>query len=224
MMKKRTIGKYDLCLFTPETQTDTIIYIHLDEARALEIWDRLSEPKPVLAAIGGADWNRDLSPWSAERVFKNGEDFTGGGREHLDFILNSVIPEAEVDFSPKKRVVAGYSLGGLFALWASFQTDAFDYVMTASGSMWFDGFLDYINSHTPQKAERVYFSLGDREKKTGNPRMKTIEDATLTAVETMKNYGAKTFFEFNTGGHFDNVPDRIARGINRLISEENLWK
>lgn len=68
----------------------------------------------------------------------------------------------------KTFIIGGYSLAGLFALWAAYQTDTFKAVAAASPSIWFPGFVDFMKDreiHT----KRVYLSLGDKEEKTRIP-------------------------------------------------------
>ncbi len=76
------------------------------------------------------------------------------------------MPEAEKELPgpPAWRGIAGYSLAGLFALYAICQTDVFSRVGCMSGSLWFPGFKEYVFSHEPKRwADCIYFSLGDRE-------------------------------------------------------------
>ena len=79
-----------------------------------------------LKALKVNDWNHDLSPWPAPAVFGN-EDFGDGAKETLEFILSEAVPERRSkDLSPdgaasspeKNYFIGGYSLAGLFALWA----------------------------------------------------------------------------------------------------------
>jgi predicted alpha/beta superfamily hydrolase len=48
----------------------------------------------------------------------------------------------------KTYIIGGYSLAGLFALWASTRTDLFFGVAAASPSVWFPGFIDYMADHS----------------------------------------------------------------------------
>lgn len=43
----------------------------------------------------------------------------------------------------KTYYLGGYSLAGLFSLWAAYQTNLFAGIAAASPSVWFPGFLDY---------------------------------------------------------------------------------
>ena len=54
-------------------------------------------------------------------------DFGGKAAEHLSFFATHVIPFCESEYgfasSAEKRVIGGYSLGGLFSLYAAVNTD-----------------------------------------------------------------------------------------------------
>ena len=180
----------------------------------------LKEPKPALAAISGVDWNRDLSPWPAPGVFRDSGNFSGEGSAFLDTLIGQIIPlvEAQLGFAPASRAVAGYSLAGLFALWSVFQTDLFDQAASISGSLWFDGFIDYLESSAPPSGLRqIYLSLGDREKNARNQRMAAVENCTRQAVELLREWNIPVMFEINPGGHFQDIPGRIARGISQFM-------
>ena len=86
-----------------------------------------------------ADWFRDLSPWRAPAVSGN-IPFGDGAEETLEKIL-------KLTGAPGKRyILGGYSMGGLFALWAACRSDAFSAVAAASPSVWFPGFTEYMFS------------------------------------------------------------------------------
>lgn len=93
-----------------------------------------------LIALKSDDCNRDLSPWNAPAVFGN-DAFGDGAGETLSGVL------AELNNPGKKYYFGGYSLAGLFALWAAYQTDVFSDVAAASPSMWFPGFTGYMEEH-----------------------------------------------------------------------------
>jgi predicted alpha/beta superfamily hydrolase len=84
-------------------------------------------------------------------------------------LLKQIIPQAESSLPqpPSWRGVAGYSLSGLFALWALWQTDVFERAASASGSLWFPGFIDYARERTMTATpDAAYLSLGKKETKT----------------------------------------------------------
>jgi len=181
-------------------------------------------PHAAVVSVEVPDWNRDLSPWKAERVFRKGDDFAGGAEDFLHKLLE-IVPEAEktLGFVPEFRGIAGYSLAGLFAVWTLYRTDVFGRAASMSGSLWFDGFAEFMEEHRPvsisgNALEKVYLSVGEREKQTKNVRMAQVEACTVRAAEIFRQYGTDVRFELNPGGHFDEVPGRIERGL-RWIGE-----
>ena len=155
-----------------------------------------------LVALKIDDWNRDLSPWIAPAVFGD-EAFGGGAGENLSKVL------AELSDPGKKYYIGGYSLAGLFALWAAFQTDKFEGVAAASPSIWFPGFVDYMRNN-PINTSKVYLSLGDREEKTRNPVMASVGDCIRAGYEILREKGVTCTLEWNKGNHFKNADIRTA--------------
>ena len=187
-----------------------------DDAQAL--FTSLPAPRPTLVCIGGVDWDRDLSPWPAEKVFRGGDDFSGGADVFLHTLLTQLIPAAEEGLSPAWRAVFGYSLAGLFSLWGTTKTDAFTKCASVSGSLWFDGFTAYLSAHPLLgQPTKVYLSLGDREEKAKNPRMQRVRIATEQAKTILQNQGVPCAFELNPGGHFQDVLERQRRAVLSLL-------
>lgn len=73
-----------------------------------------------LVNIGVDLWEENFSPWCAPRVFAKGPNFGDGAQKTLDTLINQVIPWAESELTepPGYRALVGYSLAGLFSLWA----------------------------------------------------------------------------------------------------------
>jgi hypothetical protein len=188
--------------------------------RAEEIF-LLSLPETTaVIAVTDADFSRDMSPWPAGRAFKGGMDFTGGADEYLKILVNEIIPAAEkfLGLAPRYRVIAGCSMAGLFAVYAFFRTDVFARGVSVSGSLWYDKFSDFMAENSLRRVpEKFYFSLGDREAKTRNQRLAAVEDKTRAARELFAAAGAETVFQLNPGGHFDDVAERLSRGIGWIL-------
>lgn len=89
----------------------------------------------VLATIELEDWMVDLMPWPDGNVSREPEAGKHG-QETLDYVLMSLIPELQKRYGQLPIILGGYSLGGLFALWASAQSDSFRAVAVASPSVW----------------------------------------------------------------------------------------
>ena len=130
-----------------------------------------------LKAVKVDNWNKDLSPWPAPAVFGR-DDFGAGAEETLAYLLTEAVPH-KIN-SPQKVYIGGYSLAGLFALWAGYQTDVFSGIAAASPSIWFPGFTEYMKENELH-AHAVYLSLGDREERTRNPVMARVGDVVREA-------------------------------------------
>ncbi|MBR3166027.1 MAG: esterase [Lachnospiraceae bacterium] len=168
---------------------------------------KLAGPDFFLIAMKVDSWNDDLSPWKAPAVFGN-EDFGCGAEETLQAVLSELDP---VDRN-KNYFIGGYSLAGLFALWSAYQTDIFTGVASASPSIWFPGFLDYMKEHALQ-AGSVCLSLGDREEKTRNPVMSTVGNCIREAYEMLDEAGVICVLEWNKGNHFREPDLRTAKAF-----------
>ena len=213
-------------LFRPErVSSDTPLVLLLtggeDPAAIWEKARRMTERDFCLAALPVTDWERELSPWRAEKVFRGGRDFGDGADETIRELEHEIMPELKrtPGFRDMPCVIAGYSLAGLFAVYALYRTDVFSGAVSASGSLWFPGFLDYAASHAmPRTPGRVYLSLGDREKNTKSPVMRRVEENTAALHEKFCAGGVECIFELNPGSHFQDVEHRIAKGIARIVS------
>ena len=162
-----------------------------------------------LIAVQIGDWNNDLSPWEAPPVFGK-EGFLGKAQETLDELLNLCGDKK------KNHYIGGYSLAGLFALWAAYRTDIFRGVAAASPSMWFPGFADFMKNNEI-RTNTVYLSLGKKEEKAKNPTMATVGDRIREAYEHLKAKGINCALEWNEGNHFRDADLRTARAFSWVI-------
>lgn len=202
-------------ILLPPVPADTVVYAIMEAREAERLAALLPAPHPVLVALDGFDWNRDLSPWKAAAVFKQG-DFAGGAPVTLRALEQEIVPacEAALPIACAHRALAGYSLAGLFTLWVCAQSALFEAAASVSGSLWFDGFTPWLEMHVKDfHAQRVYLSLGDLECKTRNPRMARVGTCTQAALEILRQAGVRAVFESNPGNHFAHVEERMAKGI-----------
>ena len=163
-----------------------------------------------LLALKVNDWNKDLSPWKAKAVFGN-DDFGDGASETLKEVVSLCTD------SNKNYFIGGYSLAGLFALWAVYQIGIFKGVNAASPSIWFPDFVAYMKQKKIQ-SNNIYLSLGDKEDKTRNPVMQTVSSRIKEAYEHLKNEGTKVVLEWNEGNHFKDNDIRTAKGYIYLLN------
>lgn len=159
------------------------------------------------------NWNDDLSPWKAPAVFKT-EDFGGGASKTLENIIALCVDKN------RKYYIGGYSLAGLFALWAACQTDIFSGVAAASPSVWFPGFIDYMKTYK-MKSQNVYLSLGDREEKTRNPVMAQIGNCIKEEYRCLLENGINCILEWNKGNHFKEADIRTAKAFAWILNNDS---
>ena len=178
-------------------------------------------PRYILVTISDVDWKCDMVPWDSPLAFKNAEPCTGGANDYLRLLTEEIIPtaEREIDGVPRWRGIAGYSLAGLFALYAIYQTDLFSRVGSMSVSLWFPGIKEYIFSHKPKRQPNcMYFSLGDEESKTRNPVLRSVRQNTEEIQAFHQDKGTDTVFQLNPGNHYDHAAERTAAGIAWMLS------
>ena len=195
----------------------------------------MADNSPVQVPVGvslvhiGVDlWEENFSPWCAPRVFAKGPNFGDGAQKTLDTLINHVIPWAESELidPPAYRVLVGYSLAGLFSLWAGLSQacitpiPTFQRIGAVSGSFWFPGLLDYVNQQLRGGViglTHAYLSLGDREARTPNPQIMHVRENAELLASKLESAGITSMFELNRGNHFQNVEGRMQKALDWLV-------
>ena len=223
-MQPFTIGSKTVSIFLSIEPEAPITYLNTFSDEGQKVYGAAQPdgcPPFTLVLISDLDWNHDMAPWDSQAVFKNGEPFTGGADDYMRLLVDEIIPRAEKELAgpPAWRGIAGYSLAGLFALYAIYQTDVFSRVGCISGSLWFPGFKEYVLSHEPKRwPDCIYFSLGDKEAKTRNPVLKTVQENTEEIRAFYQSKGIDTVFQLNSGNHFVQGSERTVAGIQWLLN------
>ena len=174
----------------------------------------------LFAAIPVKSWNNELSPWEAPAVWGK-ESFGGNAADTLRFLTEQVMPTLKQQYPlPEnvKIILGGYSLAGLFALWASTQTALFSGVAAASPSVWFPGWMEFEQQH-PIQAQHVYLSLGDKEEHTKNAVMAVVGDNIRALHRELAGRGKDCTLEWNSGGHFKDTDLRTARAFRWVMED-----
>ena len=131
------------------------------------------------------------------------------------------IPTLKQQFALPENVriiLGGYSLAGLFALWASTQTALFSGVAAASPSVWFPGWMEFEQQH-PIQAQCIYLSLGDREERTRNATMAAVGDNIRALHRELVERGKNCTLEWNNGGHFKDADLRTAMAFRWAMED-----
>lgn len=175
-----------------------------------------------LLCINNLNWQKDMCPWDSPALIKNEKDFIGGADEYLFLLEKEIIPRAVeiLGEEPTYYALAGYSLAGLFALYAGYRSSLFSRIASVSGSLWYPDFVSFAKEKKMlSKAERLYLSLGTEEARTMHAVLSTIERKTRELVEHYQSSGYCVNFEQNPGNHFCEVEQRIEKGIRWIMEE-----
>ena len=191
-----------------------------------EVWKEcinLKTKEFILVVISNLNWNDDMTPWECPPLYKGDSECKGYADNYLKFIEGEIIPKVkeyiintlhkEIDYFG----IAGYSLGGLFAVYSAYKIDIFKRVASASGSMWYPNFAEFVKENEISKnIDKIYFSLGDKEKNSKNELLQTVEDKTKEIHEYLgKNIDS--IYEENQGNHFQDGALRMAKGIKWIL-------
>lgn len=222
-MTQCTIANKKVSVYPSVAPDKPVIYLHTyaDEgAAAYRAMQETDCPDFTLVAISGLDWNHDMAPWDIPPVTGHGVPCTGGADAYLRCLLREILPETEHAIRGRVpwRGIAGYSLGGLFALYALCQTDCFARAASMSGSLWFPDFTAYIQKHGMQNhPSHVYVSLGSKESKARNRYLRTVRQNTEEVAAFYRRKGVDTALVVHPGNHYQDVPARIAAGLDWLL-------
>lgn len=180
----------------------------------------------ILLAAEPRDWNDDFSPWPAPALTAKSKAFGGQAEAYLKFLCEKVKPMIDADYrtkrEPSNTALVGYSLGGLAALYAMYTCPSFGRFASLSGSLWYDGWVGFMQSGTPLRTDsRVYISLGRSEEYSRNPRMAQVGDCTrrtAAALEQQLKDGGNLLFRLNEGGHFTDITGRHELALAWLMN------
>lgn len=167
------------------------------------------DAEPKRGVCGDGELKRGAYGDAEPKCGANGE-----AEETLTYIEDVLLPWMRRAYGDMPCVLGGYSLGGLFALWAAYRTENFDGICAVSPSLWIKGWDAYAEGRMAC-ADAVYLSLGDKEECARNVRMAAVGDCVRRQASRLTRQFAegKTVFEWNRGGHFDDEPGRMARGL-----------
>ena len=221
---ERTYGQTSVLAMIPEGGSEKVVYLLEPLKNMPGLEDYVTRGVCSVVSVFGMDWERDLTPWPAPKVLKRGGDFLGKADEFLCLLRDQIIPQTEKDCIPEgsapRRYLIGISLAGLFSLWSSLQEGIFSGIGSVSGSLWYDGFMEYLSGKDfPALPKRVYLSVGDTEKNTRNQRMAVVEDNTRKAASIIEKRGIPTLFELNPGNHFSDTIPRLRKAMDYLLEQ-----
>ncbi len=196
-----------------------IVFYNSFESDNKELWNQCKKfncKDFILVIIENIKWDDEMTPYPIPSLFEGDKECKGKADEYISFLINEIVPRVKenIKAKPKYLALSGYSLGGLFSIYSMYKTDIFSRYVSGSGSFWYPNFLEFVTENNYlKKPEKIYFSLGNKEKNSKNVTLSTVENKTLKLVEHYRKLKVENIFEFNEGGHFKDNYLRIARGI-----------
>ena len=235
-----------------DTGTDRwpVLYINgeIPVAEIMAALDKAKIPAEfILVAVRPESWNDDFTPWSAPSFRKGEMPPQGRAKRYLGRLTEEIKPYIDANYrtqpSPGHTALFGHSLGGLTALYSMYVTDRFGWIGSLSGSLWYDGFCEFMEEKSPLRPEgNVYLSLGKKESQSRDPRMRRVGECTKRAKEILEerltgagslgvgslvSFGeicaseryrtGEVCLEWNEGGHFHDMAGRFARAIAWIV-------
>ena len=182
-----------------------------------QIYQKVSnEHQLCMISVSIHDWQGELSPWSAPAIFGK-HDFAGNAAKFLAELEGFwKWFKDEYNIESNQMYLCGYSLAGLFALWASSQTNLFTKIVAVSPSVWYFNFVEYMQQN-PIQTREVYMSLGDKEANAKNKVMATVKDCFEAVIQILQKQNIPLTYEYNPGNHFQDVELRMKKGIQKLL-------
>lgn len=223
-MTSLTIEQKRVDIYPSAKPGSPVIYLNTFSNAVNSVYKNLMAlgcPDFCLVAVSKLKWDHDMTPWYMGPISKHDTPCTGGADDYLKLLLDEIMPEAEalLPGAPAWRGLAGYSLAGLFALYALYQTDVFARAASMSGSFWFEGIMEYVCSHEmKRKPDCLYFSLGGKESSTDNPILNVVQQNTQEIETLCHGKGIETTFVLNSGSHYQACNKRTAAGIHWILN------
>lgn len=180
---------------------------------------KISTQDVSVLVIGNLDWQYDMTPWACPPLSAQDMRTMGGADEYLELLLSEILPKVRTLISGTLThiAIAGYSLAGLFALYAMYRCDIFNRAASISGSLWFPDFLEFAVNHDMHRTpDKIYLSLGDKEKKSRHPLLATVQERTQALAKHYRQLGIEVTLEMNPGNHFQDAALRSAKGMTAI--------
>lgn len=186
--------------------------------------------------VGVIPGNRldDYTPWSAPAIMGGLPDFGGLGDGYLNFLANGLKPHIDAIYrtlpGPSDTSVIGASLGGLISLYAIYRQDCFGCAVSISGSLWYPGFVSFMQNNTPRRTDVRVLLLSGRTEGAGDPpplhnSVKCLQRACLILKKQLPHQDIPIIWD--DGSHGDNLDLRFKKALqwacaNRILPHGRL--
>lgn len=169
----------------------------------------------ALIHIPNKEWTKVLSPWPTPKNFPKHLRCAGEAEQYLESTFDPIVAKVKEFFPQSKyQILAGYSLAGLFSLWAACKESRFNRICAVSGSFWYPDFEEWFFENLPNPLPTtVYFSSSVQECQSKNTYLSSLKPTIQKIEEYLSKQGVWTIFEINKGNHFQDATERLTQGL-----------
>ena len=187
-----------------------MIYVIDSQEHPLDVAAAAEGLRADVVSVPVADWGDALTPWPAPALRPGEKDFGGRADETLTTLAEML------DRAPGPHAICGYSLGGLFALYAFVREPRLAACACLSGSVWYEGWVGWLRENAPDCAGRyAYLSVGKKEKRAGLP-FRHVEEDLATCADILRGRVCTVDVTLGPGSHMQHVTERLAAGLAAL--------
>lgn len=181
--------------------------------------DAAGLPEHIIVGVVPQNRGDDYTPWPAPAVMDGAPAFGGLGDQYLQFLANGLKPHIDAGYrtlpGPLDTALIGVSLGGLISLYAIYRQDCFGCAVSISGSLWYPGFVSFMQSSIPRNADTRVLFLSGRGEGAGDPpplrhSLKCLRRAHLILEKQIPH---NVPIIWDDGGHMDNLRLRFEKGL-----------
>ena len=167
------------------------------------------------------EWSDSLTPWPASGIYRGEPDFKGEAAITLTELIEEAIPAIEQaeGFSPTKRAICGYSLGGLFSLYAFTHANVFSACGCLSGSVWYENWVEHLRGLDFNGTSKFAFlSIGSKEKHAAPRILHHVQADMEECTNILREHGCETECSVGPGNHMSFTKERFDAGLSALDS------
>lgn len=178
-------------------------------------------PKFIIIGITTKDRNHDLTP-TFDKVQSGMKFPTSGGAENFHkFLTHELFTFVKNKYRiTKQRVLAGWSLGGLFTTWTYLKhPDSFDKYLAISPSLWWDDMIvcnwaDELIKKKSLANKKFTMTLGSLE---AGDMPDSVKGRFLPLMKKQKQNSSFNYIEIKNEGHNTSPYISIYRGLKSLM-------
>jgi len=146
-------------------------------------------PECILVGIMPHDRIHEYTPWTAQKLLpgRRYDDFGGRASQYLYMIVHELKPWIDRNFytdpRPESTGIVGKSLGGLVALFAAYvYPEVFGRIGAMSASLWYEGFVEFMEERQLNPHLRIYMDIGSLEGTAKTNRQRLMQSLTDEAA------------------------------------------